>query len=104
MRTLITLTVLLFTLTINAQDDACEKAEQAAKEMMSYQNLNEISFDDIEPLMMQVISAVDENRDFNAVLKSMLENKTIDIKMFTATTYSFLYMKYTMMCRGEYSE
>ena len=104
MRTLITLTVLLFTLTIQAQDDACKKAEQAAKEMMSYQELNKISFDDIEPLMMQVISAVDEYRDFNAVLKSMLENKTIDIKMFTATTYSFLYMKYTMMCRGEYSE
>lgn len=104
MRTLITLTVLLFTLTIQAQDDACEKAEQTVKEMLSYQELNNISHDDIEPLMMQVISAVDENRDFDAVLKSMLENKTIDIKMFTATTYSFLFLKYTMICRGEYSE
>ena len=104
MRTILTTITLLLTLTINAQDDACKKAEEAAKEMMSYQELNKISFDDVEPLMMQVISAVDENRDFNAVLKSMLENKTIDIKMFTATTYSFLYMKHTMICRGEYSE
>ena len=103
MRTILTTIALLLTLAINAQDD-CKKAEDAFKEMNDYNAANSINYDDIEPLLMQVISAVDEDRNFDDILRSMLDNKTIDIKMFTAATYGFLYIKYTMICRGEYSE
>ena len=103
MRLLITLTILLLSFTINAQDD-CKKAEDAFKEMNDYNTANGINFDDIEPLIEQVISAVDEYRNYKDVLRSMLDNKTIDIKTFNSATYCFLYIKYTMICRGEYSE
>ena len=104
MRLLITLTILLFSFTIHAQDDACKKAKDAFKEMYDYNTANSINYEDIEPLLEQVISAVDEDRNFDDVLRSMLDNKTIDIKTFTAATYSFLYIKFTMICRGDYSE
>ena len=103
MRLLITLTILLFSFTIHAQD-GCKEAEDAFKEMNDYNTANGIDYDDIEPLLTQVISAVNEYRNYEDVLKSMLENKTIDTKTFTSATYSFLYIKYTVMCRGDYSE
>lgn len=104
MRLLITLTILLFSFTIQAQDDPCKKAEDTKLEMYNYFTANGISEEDIYPTFIQVTSAVTEDRNFDDVLRSMLENKTIDVKMFTATTYGFLFTKYTMMCRGEYSE
>ena len=104
MRLLITLTILLFSFTIHAQDDACKKAEDTKLEMYNYFTANGITEEDIIPTFTQVMTAVTEDRDFSDVLKSMLDNKTIDIKMFTATTYGFLFTKYTMICKGEYSE
>tara|TARA_B100000497_G_C7615560_1_gene369671 strand:- start:41 stop:355 length:315 start_codon:yes stop_codon:yes gene_type:complete len=104
MRLLITLTILLFSFTIQAQEDACKKAKDAFKGLISYIELNNMSVSDIEPTYAQVISAVDKNRNFSDVLKSMYDNKTIDIKVFTATTYMISFTKFRLICEGKYSE
>lgn len=99
MRLLITLTILLFSFTINAQDE-CKKAEDALKIMNDYNTANNIDSNDIEPLLLQVMSAVDENRNGEVVLRSMYDNKTIDVKTFTAATYALLYIKHAVKCNG----
>ena len=100
MRLLITLTILLFSFTIQAQDDPCKKAEDALKLMNDYNAANNIDSNDIQPILLQVMSAADDNRNGEAVLKSMYDNKTIDVKMYTAATYAFLYIRYAVPCEG----
>jgi len=102
MRNLFTVTLLLLSLNLSANEDPCKKADRLKTETLLTMTKLNIDESKLQSLFIKVIGAVSESRNYEDVIESMLLNKTINSDYYLAIDLFMKSFKQRMICQGKY--
>ena len=102
MKNLFTVTLLALSLNTFAMETPCEKSERLTVELTETLIRLNINSSELDTLVLKVVSAVSENRDYKDVTNSMLLNKTITSDYYLTINMFFESFKQRMICEGKY--